>query len=456
MDRRRFLTIAGAALAAGACADDSALPDTLDGSVDLPLRPAPSNALVTRWGLDPFARGSYSYLAVGATPSDREALRSDVGSELFFAGEATSTDHPSTVHGALLEGRAAALRIDAATDGPSSVVVVGGGAAGLAAARSLTDLGHTVVLVEARDRLGGRVHTTTLRGTPVDLGASWVHGVDGNPLTELAEQRGVPLSPFDGESIIARNSSGAVESGDALDAAYERLERLVDDVEPGRSIGSVIEEALDTLTPAEQRLLRYVVASEIEHEAAIDASRLDTGFLLEGTGFGGLDALVPSGYWQMLSQLTSGVDIRTGTVVERIAVDAAEGTTTPVMVEMVRGDALAADHVLVTVPLGVLKAETITFDPPLPDDKVSAIGRLGSGVLDKVVLRFDEPFWDGTAFVGHIGTEPGRFLEWLNLEPVTGEPIIVGFNVGSIAEQLASRSDQIVVAEAVDILHSMY
>jgi polyamine oxidase len=66
---------------------------------------------VTRWGKDPFARGAYSYLAVGASAEDRAALAEPLGPRLILAGEATSVEHPSTVHGAWLSGIAAAERL---------------------------------------------------------------------------------------------------------------------------------------------------------------------------------------------------------------------------------------------------------------------------------------------------------------------------------------------------------
>ncbi len=144
---------------------------------------APTNALITRWSTDPFSRGSCSYLASGSHPDDRDELRRDVAGRVFFAGEATSRAFPATVHGAVLEGRSAAERIDQEGRPAQSVIIVGAGAAGLAAARVSTDRGHQVRVLEGRHRIGGRVHTRTIGGAPVDLGASWIHGISGNPLT---------------------------------------------------------------------------------------------------------------------------------------------------------------------------------------------------------------------------------------------------------------------------------
>ena len=112
MERRRFLTLAGSALVVAAC--DGTAPESLPTAGAPRTIRRPTNALVTRWETDPWARGSYSYLAVGSTPADRDALRADVDDRLFFAGEATSSSYPATAHGALIEGRDAADRISSA------------------------------------------------------------------------------------------------------------------------------------------------------------------------------------------------------------------------------------------------------------------------------------------------------------------------------------------------------
>ena len=127
-----------------------------------------------------------------------------------------------------------------------------------------------------------------------------------------------------------------------------------------------------------------------------------------------------------------------------------------VVVTTATGEAIAAGRVLVTVPLGVLQAGSIAFDPPLPDSKQHSIDRLGMGVLEKVVLRFQTPFWDDSDLLGFVGTEPGQFIEWLNLLPATSTAVLVGFNAGSVASGLTARSDTAVVASASAALASMY
>jgi monoamine oxidase len=142
--------------------------------------------------------------------------------------------------------------------------------------------------------------------------------------------------------------------------------------------------------------------------------------------------------------------VRTGAPVARV-------TRTPegAAVELHDGEQLAADQVLVTVPLGVLQSGDIVFDPPLPDLNQAAIGRLGMGRLEKVALRFDRSFWDDSEYLGFTG-DPNPFSEWINLDAVSDAPVIVALIGGSVAEQLMTWPDQAILDEAVAALTTMF
>lgn len=372
----------------------------------------PEAAMVTRWRTDPFALGSYSYLARGAKPRDRDRLGASASGRLFFAGEATNRDFPATVHGALLSGESAAQ--DIIDNDIASVIVIGAGAAGLAAARKLAALGIAVTVIEARDRIGGRVWTDTSWGLPLDLGASWIHGVEGNPLTVLADRIDAARLPTDYDSYRVRNDAGAI-------VRRRNLPRQFRDV------------------------------TMIEHEFAADVGALSRRAFSEGEDIEGEDVIFPGGYKQVLEILIDGYEVRLGTVVDRVEV-------TDQAVKVRASDAgFTADAVLVTVPLGVLKSGNIAFDPPLSQSRQGAIERLGMGLLDKVYLRFGEVFWDADVdLIGYLGPQRGYFSEWVNMYKYTGEPILLGFNAASVAEELGSRTDAQIIDEAMSALRNMY
>ncbi len=374
--------------------------------------PDPTGHLITRWRHDPYAGGSYSFLAVGSRPEHREWLRESVGGRLFFAGEATHGLFPATVHGALMSGQEAAGAI--AATGARSVAIVGGGVAGLAAAKRLAEAGTTVTVYEARNRLGGRVWTDRSLGQPLDLGASWIHGVTGNPLTAIADAVGAERRATDHDSFIARTVGGRM---------------LEEDDWPDW----------------------FWTVMETEAAYAADASALSPQAEDEGDWFGGPDVLFPGGYDQILAGLRGNYGTRLNAPAQAIDYSADE------IILETNGERVTADAAIVTVPLGVLKAGTIRFTPPLPARKREAIDRLGMGLLDKAYLRFDRVFWDASVdWLGYVGPRRGHFTLWLNMAKVTGQPILLAFNAASAADALSGLSDQALVAEAMTALRAMY
>lgn len=450
-------------LGAAACSDgddDTTGGDGAGGAGGGRTVPEPDAALVTRWWEDRWSLGSYSFLAVGATPADREALAAPVDDVLFFAGEATSVDHPSTVHGAIESGRRAADEVAATLDEGASVVVVGAGAAGLAAAQQLAADGFDVQVLEARDRTGGRVWTAELDGTPVDLGASWIHGVDGNPVSELAEQAEVEVATTDYDDEVVYGPEGyeddpAVVDGNderteaAVAAATETAAQLDDDV----SLGELLDEQLGPVTSEDDLRVRQRITSLVEHELAADVDELSATEWDEGEDLPGEDVVFPGGYAAVLEPLADGYPIELESPVEAVwwsddGVVLVVGGEAPTEVE--------ADAVVLTLPLGVLKRQPPDFEPALPAEKLAAVDRLGMGVLDKVALRFPEVFWDDATIIGFANGQQGEWNEWLNLEPATGEPILIGFNAGQAARDLEERDDAQIVGSAIDALRTIY
>ena len=261
--------------------------------------------------------------------------------------------------------------------------------AGLAAARDLTDAGVTVTVVEARERIGGRMWTDTSLGVPIDLGAAWIHGTDGNPLVALANQAGAATAETDWDDIVVFDGRTEVaataldNAADAWTAVLQKVGSLSEDAAPDASVGGALARVSDVGDP----LIAWHVATDIAAEYAADPDDLSLRWFGTEGEFDGPDLILPRGYRQLANHLADGLTIQLGTTVTRIVDDG-----TGVRLDTSRG-ALTGDRVIVTVPLGVLKAGTITFDPPLPEPKRAAIARLGVGVLDKVVLSFDEPFW---------------------------------------------------------------
>ncbi len=322
------------------------------------------------------------------------------------------------------------------------VIVVGAGIAGLAAAARLREGGCRVTVLEARSRLGGRIRSDTSLGATVDVGAAWIHGARGNPLVALAERAGARTVVTDDESLRLYDADGAVteEDAEAGLARWEQLQSQLEDLQEDAGRDDSLLDGLEEIADAdEDPVTVWAGTSTVLIDYAAEARQLSLRDFGADAEYAGEDLLLPDGYVQLVDQLADGLTVRLGHAVTRVA-----RTSTGVTVRT-RRNTFSADRAIVTVPLGVLQHADITFDPPLPAATRTAIDRLGMGLLDKVVLAFDEPFWPrDTQIFGLVGDQPVTAL--VNGLHFTGAPILIGVVAADAARRLERRSDAEIVA----------
>ncbi|MEY4171456.1 MAG: hypothetical protein RLZ94_2529 [Actinomycetota bacterium] len=454
MDRRRFLA-AGLGLAA------APLMLRFDPATASARRsiPAPTASLVTRWDTDPWSRGSYSALPVGTSPSVRRTLADAIiGGRIALAGEYASTDFPATTTGAYLSGRHAARRLLGRANARTAIVI-GAGMAGASAASDLRAAGVDVTVLEARDRVGGRIHSDEAWGAPVELGAAWIHALRGNPLVPLAQESGLALVPTNYDDAIARDtvtgrrSTAAESRASTLEGLIGRLERAWPPVDT--SVGAW----LASQGWSASRLDRWAEAVEITEEYGLDPRRLGVRATEEGADYRGGDAMVAGGYVTIVDDLLAGSDVRLSTAVESVSTRGSRAEVT-----LQSGARVIADIAVVAVPLALVRAGR----PKLPDMTGSvraALRRITTGNLEKVVLRYDEHWWGDYQVYGIVGGgaqgapagTPAslRWTEFYSLTDVLGFPALVGFSGGSAARS-RPPSDAGCVSEASSALAAAF
>ena len=339
-----------------------------------------------------------------------------------------------------------------------SVIVVGAGAAGLAAARRLVDAGVLVQVVEARDRIGGRVHTTRKwPDLPVDVGASWIHGEQGNPITAIAQEarsRTVSTSYDSSAEIVSpRLAAAGLRSHDS-----ERWEALLDEAVEGLtsstdvSIQTAVRRELEGsgLTPTERADLAFYLDGAISTEWGATPDEVSARAHDTGKSFPGADALLPDGFGAVLAHLSRGIPVRLNSPVRRVRAE--DGG----VVVGIRDEELRAAAVIITLPLGVLKTGQILIEPGLSDSARAAAERLGVGCLSKSFLRFDRVFWPSDVdWIGYIGERPGHWGQWLSLAKL-GAPVLLGFNSGDNGRRIERLTESAVIDEAHDVLRDMF
>jgi len=347
------------------------------------------------------------------------------------------------------------------------VLVIGAGIAGLAASRDLSLDGYDVAVLEARDRVGGRIWTSHELEVPTDLGASWIHGFEDNPIARLARRHDIEVLRTDISSVTpARYRSVALydEDGRRLDAREiaEMSELMADYLEfiaakqkEGVEMSLLaVEEAFaasEAFDADRRRRLNFIARTYLEHEWAGPRSEVSLLEFDKTLGFAGHDRVFPSGYSQITDRLAEGTHILLGHEVTQVDYSGARVDV------LTNHGSFQANHVLVTVPIGVLQAGRIVFNPTLPRSKRAAIRTLRMGVFNKIFLKFDSVFWgDDYELIGYMGSQDSDWPEIVNFHKIAGLPVLLAFSAGEAGEKNELRGDAELVECLMDCLRKMY
>lgn len=322
------------------------------------------------------------------------------------------------------------------------VAIIGAGAAGIAAGRVLHDAGADVLILEARDRIGGRAWTAPTEDFPLDLGAGWLHSANVNPLSAAIEAAGLAIDrtppPWERQS---QNHEFSAEDQRAFRRALGELEARVA-ARAATGEDCAVAELFDPAgqwNPLLDAFSSVYNGAPFREVSAVDYDRYtDTD----------VNWRVADGYGAGLAAL-SGAPVSLGVTVARV-----EHGGRDVRLVTDQG-ALTARAVVVAVPTAALAREVLTFDPPLPD-KVEAAAGLPLGLADKLFLHLDDA--QDLPKDGHLFGRTGRVdTAGYHLRPF-GRPLIEVFVGGDTAWALEAQGEgallDFATGELVDLLGS--
>lgn len=301
------------------------------------------------------------------------------------------------------------------------VIIVGGGVSGVAAGNYLTGKGFNVTLLEARGRRGGRLWSdSSTFGYTVDFGGAWIHGNINNSVYDLAiSNTKVELLEFslDATPHYFSNCEDEYTDGQVDDLLFSTGNKFINYMNnvtgvysntQDKSINDLMQDYIQNnkLSNAQICYLKNYLVTEIENDYGSKIENLSAKSY-DFPSPKGSDFIVKTGYWSIFDDLIN-FKYLLNSIVTSI-----DQTGAKPLVTLKDGSSISADFVLVTVPLGYLKQNLITFKPQLTSNKQSSIQQLGFGSLEKVVVEFDNVYWDKTTPLIKIMNDPIEPLNYI-------------------------------------------
>ncbi|CDW71593.1 amine oxidase [Stylonychia lemnae] len=355
------------------------------------------------------------------------------------------------------------------------VVIIGAGISGLGAANHLKEQGYENVLVlESQDRVGGRISSQNLSDeVVVDLGASWIHGAGPganeipewrnklNPIYELANKLNIRTvktqdDVYDSSQQKYYWYKGGEMPSDifqVVDKFRSYYEQHCKKANKKLSIQDLFSKFDFGPYQDDEKVKRFILVSDFESEYDGDSSQLSASQIDNQSQFDGEDRIFPLGYSQIPNALAQSIRINLNSKIKNI-----DYTRDIIDIQTTNNILYKARKLIVTVPLAILAQKVINFTPVLPAKKIQSINRLGQGLLDKLIIQFEEVFWDKNIdWLTYVSdAEQSDWAVSFNHHKYLSQPVITMFNTYNSAVKFSHLSDEELVSSALVALNTMY
>jgi monoamine oxidase len=333
-----------------------------------------------------------------------------------------------------------------------SIIIIGAGISGLAAAQKLKEKEFNVTLLEAQEKVGGRLRSNRTLGVAFDEGASWIHGITGNPITDLAQKAGMTTFQTIDESRKSYDVGGVLRSSTAYDNAETQLDNILATLMTKGRANQSFETVFNTQYPnyASNRLWKFLLSTYVTFDTG-DLDKLSSLLYDEGEEYGGVEKIATNGYDSIANYLAKGLEFKLNQRVTNI-----DYSTSKIKVTH-NGIISEADYVIVTVPLGVLKKNSIAFTPALPSAKQNAIQKVGMNCVNKFLLTWDTAFWDDVQYISYTPEVKDKFNYFVNVKKFhPSVNALMTFAYAAYARQTETMTDAQIINEIMAHLKDIY
>jgi polyamine oxidase len=342
------------------------------------------------------------------------------------------------------------------------IIIIGAGIAGAAAARKLVDTGFDVTILEARNRIGGRIHTNNDLGCNIELGANWIHDSKNpkNPLKPIADLLKIENQETRYTDLKLYDRNGDKISKLRLGIFYNHLEneisRKVEQLNFSQtdvSIQKIIDQIISENNYSQRELdMISFVSKTFSTSVGADLDEASSRYNLNNSsGKRSEDYFILGGYRRIVDDLLTEIDIKLETVVREIRHDA---TNVKVVTDK---QIFEADYVIVTVPISILQKKQIQFSPELPEWKVNSFSKMQMGLFNKVVMEFTEKFWDGNSDFQCYNTDQANSSGIsVNYHHYNQKNILIALPVGKAGLWVEENDFETIKKEYQGILHKAH